>query len=139
MRYRLFPLVVLLGFAPVAAAQDAVRLVEKFDPATPYRVDLKVTMTGRLTLPAGKDQPATEVAVEGTSTLAYDERPLASDEPNTDMPPATNTDFRGVIFVLLAALALFAILVLEMIFHPPPQDGGPEADASGNMSGWGSH
>jgi len=84
MRNRPLALIILFGFAPVAAAQDAVRLAEKFDPATPYRVDLKVTMTGRLTLPAGKDQPTAEVAVEGSSTLAYDERPLAPDEPKTD-------------------------------------------------------
>ena len=79
-----FTLLLLFGLAPLAPAQDAVRLVEKFDPASPYRVELKVTMSGRLTLPAKKGQPAEAVAIEGNSTLTYDERPLTADEPKTD-------------------------------------------------------
>ena len=77
-------LAALLGFAPFAPAQEAIKLSEKFDGAAPYRVELKVTMSGKLTLPAGKDQPATTVAIEGSSTVSYDERPLAADEPKTE-------------------------------------------------------
>ena len=79
-----FALLLLLGFAPLAQAQEAVRLAETFDPAAPYRVELTVTMAGRLTLPTKKDQPAEAVAVGGNSTLTYDERPLIADEPKTD-------------------------------------------------------
>ena len=38
-----------------------------------------MTMTGKLALPAGKDQPATIVALDGTSTVSYDERVLATE------------------------------------------------------------
>ena len=79
-----FALLLLLGFTPLAQAQEAVRLAETFDPAAPYRVELTVTMAGRLTLPTKKDQPAEAVAVGGNSTLTYDERPLIADEPKTD-------------------------------------------------------
>ena len=84
MILRILTLAALLGFAPFAPAQDAVRLVEKFDAAAPYRVELKVTMAGKLAIPGGKDQPATTVALDGSSTVSYDERPLASDEPKTE-------------------------------------------------------
>ncbi len=80
MRFALLFLIV----TPLTQAQEAVRLVEKFDPANPYRVELKVTMSGRLTLPMKKDQPVEAVAIEGNSTLTYDERPLAADESKTD-------------------------------------------------------
>ena len=78
------PIILLLLSATLAPAQEAVRLSETFDPAAPYRVELKVTMSGRLTLPTKKDQPAEAVAVGGNSTLTYDERPLIADEPKTD-------------------------------------------------------
>ncbi len=77
-------LILILGIAPLVQAQEAVRLAETFDPASSYRVELKVTMSGRLTLPTKKDQPAETVAVEGNSTLTYDERPLTADEAKTD-------------------------------------------------------
>jgi hypothetical protein len=81
---RILTLVALLGFAPFALAQDAVKFSEKFDGSAPYRVELKVTMTGKLVLPGGKDQPSTTVALDGSSTVSYDERPLATDEPKTE-------------------------------------------------------
>jgi len=77
-------LLLAFALAPLAQAQEAVRLVEKFDSAAPYRVELKVAMTGRLTLPTKKDQPAETVTVEGNSSVSFDERPLAADEPKTD-------------------------------------------------------
>lgn len=83
MRVHMLTLVLVSGFASLTPAQEAIRLTEKFDPALPYRVELKVTMTGRLALASGKE-PAGAVAVEGNSTLTYDERPLAADEPKTD-------------------------------------------------------
>ena len=83
MRVHMLTLVLVSGFASLTPAQEAIRLTEKFDPALPYRVEHKVTMTGRLALASGKE-PAGAVAVEGNSTLTYDERPLAADEPKTD-------------------------------------------------------
>ncbi len=83
MRVHMLTLVLVFGFASFISAQEAIRLTEKFDPASPYRVELKVTMAGRLALATGKE-PAEAVAVEGNSTLVYDERPLAADEPKTD-------------------------------------------------------
>lgn len=77
-------LLVLFAAIPMASAQEAMSLVEKFDPSMAYRVDLKISMSGKLALPARKDQPADLVAVEGNSVLGYDERPLAADEAKTD-------------------------------------------------------
>ncbi len=84
MPLRILTLAALFGFTTIAAAQDAIRLSEKFDPSSPYRVELKVTMAGKLAIPGAKDQPATTVVLDGSSTVSYDERPLAADEPKTE-------------------------------------------------------
>lgn len=80
MLARLVPLAVLL-FPLAASAQDAIRLTEKFDDRTPYRVEVKTTMAGKLTVPATeKDKPSEEVIVAGSGKLVYDEQPLPPDE-----------------------------------------------------------
>jgi hypothetical protein len=81
MTARIAPLVLLLVSLPVFAQTGAIRLTEKLDDQTPYRVELKTTLSGKLTVPATeKDKPAEVVPVAGTSRLVYDERPLPLDQ-----------------------------------------------------------
>lgn len=77
---------VLLGctvLALPAAAQSPIPLVERFDPADPYRVELKVNLSGRLALPGEKGKSPDVLPMSGTSTLVYDERVLPADDPRT--------------------------------------------------------
>lgn len=79
------PVVAALLVPALAAGQPAaVRLTEKFDEALPYRVELKTTMAGKLTVPATeKGRPPEVVPVVGNSHLVYDERPLPLDDNRT--------------------------------------------------------
>ena len=69
--------VILAGTS--AISQDAIRLVERFDPADAYRVEVKVTISGTVSVPLEKDKPPRELAVRGMGTVVFDERPLAAD------------------------------------------------------------
>ena len=81
MTARLAPLVLLLVPLSAVAQPAAIRLAEKFDDQAPYRVELKTTLAGKLSVPAAeKDKPAEEVAVVGGSRFVYDERPLPLDD-----------------------------------------------------------
>ncbi len=81
MTARLAPLVLLLVPLTAGAQPAAIRLAEKFDDQAPYRVELKTTLAGKLSVPAAeKDKPAEEVAVVGSSRFVYDERPLPLDD-----------------------------------------------------------
>ncbi len=81
MTARLVPLVLLLVPVTAVAQPAAIRLAEKFDDQAPYRVELKTTLAGKLSVPAAeKDKPAEEVAVVGGSRFVYDERPLPLDD-----------------------------------------------------------
>src|SRR5579885_1798030 len=78
-----------LGFAAAATlaapvlAQNPVTLAERFDTADPYRVELKVRLSGRLAIPQEKGKPPEVLPVTGESTVLYDERVLPADEPRT--------------------------------------------------------
>ncbi len=76
--------VTFTGTAFRAVADDTVRLVEKFSASEPYRVELKVTANGKLTVPIGKEKQPTTIAVRGTGTMVYDERVLPADESKSD-------------------------------------------------------
>ena len=67
-----------------AVSQDVVRLAERFSPAEPYRVELRVSVTGRVTLPAEDGKTPQTLPVAGTSLLVYDERVLPPDESKAD-------------------------------------------------------
>ena len=79
------PIVAALLLPTLAFGQPAaVRLTEKFDDSLPYRVELKTTMAGKLSVPASeKGKPAEVVSVVGNSHFVYDERPLPMDENRT--------------------------------------------------------
>lgn len=82
---RLFLGILISPFAGgLIFGQEPVRLSERFDPAEPYRVELRVSVTGRLTMPVEPGKPAKVVPITGTSLLAYDERVLPPDEAKTD-------------------------------------------------------
>jgi hypothetical protein len=73
---------VTLG-AAVAPGQNPVTLAERFDTNQAYRVDLKVRLSGRLAIPQEKGKPPQVMPMSGESTVVYDERVLAPDEPRT--------------------------------------------------------
>lgn len=79
----LLAVIALLAGIGVAAAQAPITLSERFDPSEPYRVELKVNLSGRLALPTEKGKPPEVLPMTGTSTLVYDERVLSSDDPRT--------------------------------------------------------
>jgi hypothetical protein len=59
------------------AAQEPLRLEERFDPGYLYRVSCRVDIKGTLALPPSKDAKApTSLSVVGTSAIDYDERIL---------------------------------------------------------------
>lgn len=59
-------------------AQETVRLQEAFAPGYRYHVSSRVELTGNLTPPTAKGQPAsTPVTISGNSAIDYDERVLA--------------------------------------------------------------
>ncbi len=66
-----------------ARSQDAILFAEKFDPAEPYRVELKVRLSGRLAVPTEKGKAPQVLPISGSSTLIYDERPLAAEDAKT--------------------------------------------------------
>jgi len=68
----------------VANAQTPMMLREKSDPAVVLRVDVRTTIAGRLSLPVETGKPPEVVALEGASTLVYDERPLPPDEEKSE-------------------------------------------------------
>ena len=61
------------------AAEQPIRLNERFDPLITYQVELKANLSGHLTLPATNDQPARPIQMVGSSLLKYDERVLPMD------------------------------------------------------------
>ena len=78
-----FGLLGVLALAAPALAQAPITLAERFDPADPYRVELKVSLSGRLALPTEKGKPPEVLPMTGSSTLVYDERVLPADDPRT--------------------------------------------------------
>ena len=78
----------LAGPATFAADPAAVRLAERFDPAAAYRVDLRVDLSGELSVPAADGKPAQTLAMTGRSLLRYDERVLPVEDVGGDIPSA---------------------------------------------------
>jgi hypothetical protein len=70
--------------APALTAQAPIPLREKLDPAAVLRVDVRTTIGGRLSLTPEPGKPPEVVALEGASTLIYDERPLPPDEEKSE-------------------------------------------------------
>src|SRR3954471_19563312 len=78
-----WPALAVLTYAVPTPAQDAVRLVERFDPGHSYKADVRVSLDGRLAVPLEKGQPPKLVTITGQSAITYDERILPPDEPDT--------------------------------------------------------
>ena len=80
----LLRLSVFLGFASTAFAQAPAPMREKADPAGALRIEVKTTITGRLTLTPEPGKPAEAMTIEGASLLSYDERILPPDEEKSE-------------------------------------------------------
>ena len=71
---------VVLTVYPAFAADPPLKLAEKFDGPTVYRVDLRVSISGKLSVPVGANLPPKAVSLTGSSKLVYDERPLSGED-----------------------------------------------------------
>src|SRR5436309_3047987 len=71
-------LLLALCLAPAAGrAEEPVALHEQFPPGSQYHVSTRVDLSGSLSLPAVKGQPAPKsLTVAGDSAIEYDERIL---------------------------------------------------------------
>jgi hypothetical protein len=67
----------LLVVAQLAAADEAVRMEEKFPVGARHKVRVRVELTGSLKPPPGKGKPAEPVRIEGSSSIDYEERILS--------------------------------------------------------------
>lgn len=76
-------LLACFAFTSVTAADEPVVLAEAFSVGSEYRVDIRVEISGRMTIP-NKDGKPQLITVVGKSVLNYDERVLPSDEPGTE-------------------------------------------------------
>ncbi len=66
-----------LGITVPGLADEAVRLEEKFEPATQYHVSTRVAIEGSMSLPAEKEKQQPKIlTVKGDSAIDYDERVL---------------------------------------------------------------
>src|SRR5690606_20915268 len=79
----------VLALAPWSTAHsflwaDDIRLSEQFFSGHAYKVDLRVQVHGRMSVPTEKQQPARIVTIEGASTLVYDEKVLPAEDRETD-------------------------------------------------------
>ncbi len=77
MRGALFA--ILLIACPLAA-EEAVRLEERFPVGTRHKVRTRVDLSGELTPPPAKGKPATPVTIKGSSAIDYEERILDASE-----------------------------------------------------------
>ena len=62
-------------------AQDAITLVEKFEPGNVSKVEVAVKLTGKLAVPTEKGKAPQLVPLAGTSRITYEERVLPPDDP----------------------------------------------------------
>jgi hypothetical protein len=75
-------LVALLCLTLATCAEEPIRLREAFPAGYQYRVSTRVELSGEMTLPPEKNQPAPRrLPVSGSSAIDYDERIL---DPGTD-------------------------------------------------------
>jgi hypothetical protein len=77
----LFGFIILGRVATSTQAADGdIRFQERFTPGYHYHVSGRVELSGSLSLPAEKDQPARVLPIAGKSAIEYDERVLAAGE-----------------------------------------------------------
>lgn len=76
-------LAVIPAVTPAPAADPAVKLAETFDDKNITRVEVKSSISGKISVPVEKDKPAKVVALIGAHHFVYDERPLPTDDPAT--------------------------------------------------------
>lgn len=74
--------VAAVGWPTPAAAQELVTLSERFATNHAYRVDTRVQLQGKLSVPQEKGKAPQVLPIVGGSRLVYDERVLEPDEPN---------------------------------------------------------
>ncbi|VTS02351.1 hypothetical protein [Tuwongella immobilis] len=79
----LLPILLLLASAGLAHGQSRYALQEVFRPNDQYRVESRVRLNGRLSVPIDPNQPAKLVDMTGESKISYDER-LLSPDPKTN-------------------------------------------------------
>ncbi len=65
-------------------AQEAVRLIENYQPNYQYRTSCRVEIEGSLRVPPGKDQPAQTLKITGKSVIEYHERVLSVAQGKVD-------------------------------------------------------
>jgi hypothetical protein len=82
MRY--FPLHYALLFAPLALADEPVKLIEKATPDSEYRVYSSSSIDGFLLTPVASDKPPERINIRGKSTIDYAERILKADPREAD-------------------------------------------------------
>lgn len=68
-----------LGTAP--AADPAVTMAETFDDKNVCRVEVKSSISGKVSMPSGDGKTAKVVPLSGSHHYQYDERPLPSEDP----------------------------------------------------------
>lgn len=69
---------ILLLLTTTVGGQEPVRLSERFEEGSRYRVRVRIDLMGSLTLPADKDRPAPQtVKLQGNTAFDYDERVLS--------------------------------------------------------------
>lgn len=74
----------LAGALATPVAAQEVTLAESFKPGQATKVEVQVKGSGRLALPPmGKEKEGRVVSLAGTSSLAFEERVLAPDDPET--------------------------------------------------------
>lgn len=80
---RAVAMVVACWCMPGLAFAQSYTLAESFDTKTAYRVELRASISGLVTLAANGDKPARLVAMTGKSQIVYDERPLQDEDATT--------------------------------------------------------
>src|SRR5687768_16870944 len=76
----LITLLLSTALAGRGAAQEAVILAERLEPGHVPKVDVGVTLSGKLAVPTEKGKPPQLVPLTGNSRITYDERVLSPDE-----------------------------------------------------------
>jgi hypothetical protein len=79
-------LALLIAVIPAVAtsttsAGPAVLMVETFDSKNVCRVEVKSSISGKISVPVGEGKPAKIVDLSGSHHFQYDERPLPSEDP----------------------------------------------------------
>src|SRR5262245_26756054 len=81
---RQIALVALLTASPFLVADDTVKLTEKADVGSTYRVVTESRVAGELLAPVAKDKPPERIKIEGKSSIDYAERILPVDPKDAE-------------------------------------------------------